>query len=343
MLQFVIVGLVLGSIYALAASGLVITYVSTGVLNFAFGSLAYFIARTYYWIHIEKGWGILPSAFLCLFVISPLLGLLLYMGIFRFLRLSSQLIKVVVTIGLFVAIPQVSNMIFGQVEIFFTPGLAPEPVSTYPFFGTVVTLNQVITYSCLLAIVVLGAIVLRYTEAGLSVRAMVDSEAMTSLSGSDPSRIAAGVWVVALFLAGLSGILAAPVIGLDAGKFTLLTAAAFAAVIAARLRSLPIAVFIALLMGVASSLVQYYLPTDSQFTAAVIPSIPFVFIVISLIYNLVRLGRVNEEEGVGARSTGPSHRTVGAGWPHRSMSTNRSPSSISSSPSSSSRSCASSG
>jgi branched-chain amino acid transport system permease protein len=299
MLQFVIVGLVLGSIYALAASGLVITYVSTGVLNFAFGSLAYFIARTYYWIHIEKGWGILPSAGLCLFVISPLLGLLLYIGIFRFLRLSSQLIKVVVTIGLFVAIPQISNIIFGQVEIFFTPGLAPEPVHTYPFFGTVVTLNQVITYSCLLAIVILGAIVLRYTEAGLSVRAMVDSEAMTSLSGSDPSRIAAGVWVVALFLAGLSGILAAPVIGLDAGKFTLLTAAAFAAVIAARLRSLPIAVIVALLMGVASSLVQYYLPTDSQFTAAVIPSIPFVFIVISLIYNLVRLGRVNEEEGVG--------------------------------------------
>jgi branched-chain amino acid transport system permease protein len=298
-LQFIIVGLVLGSIYALAASGLVITYVSTGVLNFAFGSLAYFIARTYYWMHIEKGWGILISAGLCLFVLSPLLGLLLYIGIFRFLRLASQLIKVVVTIGLFVAVPQISNIIYGQVEIFFTPGLAPEPVHVYPFFGTVVTLNQVITYACVVAIVVLGALVLRFTEAGLSVRAMVDSEAMTSLSGSDPSRIAAGVWMVALFLAGLSGILAAPVIGLDAGKFTLLTAAAFAAVIAARLRSLPIAVIVALLMGVASSLVQYYLPTDSQFTAAVIPSIPFVFIVISLVINLARLGRVNEEEGVG--------------------------------------------
>ena len=110
----------------------------------------------------------------------------------------------------------------------------------------------------------LGALVLRFTEAGLSVRAMVDSGGDDVAVGSDPSRIAAGVWMVALFLAGLSGILAAPVIGLDAGKFTLLTAAAFAAVIAARLRSLPIAVFVALLMGVASSLVQYYLPTDSQ-------------------------------------------------------------------------------
>ena len=100
MLQAVIVGLVLGSIYALAASGLVITYVSTGVLNFAFGALAFFVARTYYWMHVEKGWGVLLSAGLCLFVLSPLMGLLLYLCIFRFLRLSSQLIKVVVTIGL---------------------------------------------------------------------------------------------------------------------------------------------------------------------------------------------------------------------------------------------------
>jgi branched-chain amino acid transport system permease protein len=190
-------------------------------------------------------------------------------------------------------------MIYGTVEIFFTPGIAPEPVSTYPFLGTVISLNQILTYACLLAIVVSGALVLRFTDAGLAVRAMVDSEAMTSLSGSNPSRTAAGVWMVAMFLAGLSGILAAPVIGLDAGKFTLLTAAAFAAVIAARLRNLPVAVIVALAMGVAGSLVQYYLPTDSQFTAAVIPSIPFIFVVVSLVVNILRTGTVNEEEGVG--------------------------------------------
>ncbi len=299
MLQFIVVGLVLGSIYALAASGLVITYVSTGVLNFAFGSLAYFIARTYYYLHVEQQWGILASAAMCLLVLAPGLGLFLYVGIFRYLRLSSQLIKVVVTIGLSVTIPALANMIFGNDEIFQAPGLASQPVSVYHVFGTAVTLDQVIAYACVLAIVVIGALILRFTEAGLSVRAMVDSEAMTSLSGSNPSRIAAGVWVVATFLAGLSGILAAPVIGLDAGKFTLLIAAAFAAVIAARLRSLPIAVIVALLMGIAGSLVQYYLPPDSEVTANIIPSIPFAFVVVSLVYNIVRSGRVNEEEGVG--------------------------------------------
>ena len=85
-------------------------------------------------------------------------------------------------------------------------------------FDTAVTLDQVIAYVCVLAIVVVGALILRFTEAGLSVRAMVDSEAMTSLSGSNPSRIAAGVWMVSTFLAGLAGILAAPVIGLDSGQ-----------------------------------------------------------------------------------------------------------------------------
>src|SRR3954452_4549861 len=103
-LQAIVVGLVLGSIYALAASGLVITYVSTGVLNFAFGALAFFIARTYYWMHVEKGWGILLSAGLCLLVLSPTLGLMLYYLIFRHLRLSSQLIKVVVTLGISVVV-----------------------------------------------------------------------------------------------------------------------------------------------------------------------------------------------------------------------------------------------
>ena len=299
MLQAIIVGLVLGSIYALAASGLVITYVSTGVLNFAFGALAFLIARTYYWMHVEKGWGILLSAGLCLLVLSPALGLFLYYAIFRFLRLSSQLVKVVVTLGLSVLVAPVAAVLFGQDNLFSAPGLAPDPPSVYHVFGTTVNLNNVITYACVLLIVIVGALVLRFTEAGLNVRAMVDSEAMTSLSGRNPSQIAAGVWVVSMVLAGLAGILAAPVITLDAGKYTLVTAAAFAAVIAARLRSLPVAVGVALLMGIVGSLAQYYLPPDSEFTAGLIPSIPFIFVVISLVVNVIRTGRVNEEEGVG--------------------------------------------
>jgi branched-chain amino acid transport system permease protein len=204
-----------------------------------------------------------------------------------------------VTIGISVVIPAAAEIIYGSGQIFLAPGLAPRPVRVYSVFGTAVTLDQIIAYGCVIAIVVLGALILRFTEAGLGVRAMVDSEAMTSLSGSNPSRIAAGVWVVASFLAGLAGILAAPVVGLESGKFTLLVAGAFAAVITARLRSLPVAVVVALLMGVTGSLLQWQLPPDSEVTANLIPAIPFAFVVISLVVNLLRAGRINEEEGVG--------------------------------------------
>jgi branched-chain amino acid transport system permease protein len=299
MLQFVIAGLVLGGIYAIASAGLVITYTSSGILNFAFGAIAFFIARFYYYLHTQENWGILLSAFVSIVVAAPALGVFLYAVLFRFLRLSSPLIKVVATIGLLVAIPSIATLIFGNQAIQQAPGLAPEPVRVFDFLGVPVTMDQVIVYGCVIATVLIGAGVLRYTEVGLKVRAMVDSPAMTDLSGTNPTAIAVGVWAVATFFAGLTGVLAAPIIGLDSGNFTLLIAASFAAVVAAKLRNLPVAVLVGLLMGVATSLAQWKLPPASQWTTEIIDGIPFMVIALFLIYSLIRRGKVGESDGWG--------------------------------------------
>jgi branched-chain amino acid transport system permease protein len=299
MLEFVIAGLVLGGIYAIASAGLVITYTASGILNFAFGALAYFIARFYYFLHTQQSWNILPAALLSIVVAGPLIGVFLYAVLFRYLRFTSPLIKVVATVGLLVAIPSIATVIFGSGAILQAPGLAPEPVRVFQFLGVPVTLDQVIVYACVVLTVVVGAAVLRYTEVGLKVRAMVDSPAMTDLSGTNPNAISAGVWAVSVFFAGLTGVLAAPIIGLDAQNFTLLIAAAFAAVIAAKMRSLPIAVGVGLLMGIATSLIQRYLPSNSSWTTEIIDAIPFMVIALVLLYNLVRRGRVGDIERVG--------------------------------------------
>ena len=288
----------LGGIYAIAAAGLVITYESTGILNFAFGSLAYFIARFYYYLIVQKGWSILPAATVTIVITAPVLGLVLYAVLFRFLRLSSSLIKVVATIGLSVALPALALLLFGNEAILLAPGLAPQPVQLVHVGGVAITMDQIIVYACVVATVVIGALVLRYTDVGLRVRAMVDSEAMTALSGTNPGAISAGVWAVSTFFAGLAGVLAAPVIGLQPGNFTLLVAAAFAAVIAAKLRSLPIAVAVGLAIGVTGSLVERYMPPGSSLTTAVIPSIPFAFILVFLVFH-ARRGRVSEDAGIG--------------------------------------------
>jgi len=299
-LQFVIAGLVFGSLYAMAASGLVVTYLSAGILNFSFGATAFCIARFYYFLHTTHRMAIVPATVLSVFVAGPAIGLVLYLLLFRLLRLASPVIKIVATVGVAVSLPAIATLLFGDRPILLAPGIAPRPLRVFRFFHVPVTMDQLIVYICVVLLLVIGTVVLRYTDVGLRVRAMVDSPAMTSLSGSSPDLVAAGVWVASSFLAGLIGVVSAPIVGLDSSSFTLLMIAAFAAVIAARLRSLPVAVAVGLAMGIAGSVVQYFLPPSSSFTQAVIPSIPFAVTTIFLLVDVLRRTRTDESEKVGS-------------------------------------------
>lgn len=299
MFQYVIAGLVFGSIYALSASGLVVTYLSAGILNFSFGAIAFAIARLYYSLNTENGWDIVPAFLVSVFVVAPLVGLLLYVLLFRFIQLAPTLIKIVVTIGVAVTIPPLVNLIFGNDPILIAPGIAPRPLKVFDVFGVAVTTDQIVVYACVLVLLTVGVLVLRYTDVGLRVRAMVDSPAMTATSGTNPGFVAASVWAASSFLAGLVGVVSAPIVGLDADSFLLLMIAAFAAVIAARLHSIPVAVVVGLAMGIAGSVIQYYLPPSSSLTQAAIPSIPFVVTALFLVYNVVRRGGVDEGRRVG--------------------------------------------
>lgn len=306
MLQYVLAGLALGAIYAIASAGLVITFVSAGVLNFAFGSMAYFVARFYYWLNSQHGWPTNAAGAVSLLVVAPLMGVVLYGLLFRYIRGKSTLVKLVATIGLSVGLPPVADFLFGTQTITSAPGLAALSDTPFHVLGTTVTTDQLITYGFLLFVVVAGTAVLKLTDVGLKVRAMVDSEAMASLSGTHPGRVALGVWATSATLAGLAGVLVAPTNGLNTTGMTALMAAAFAAVVAARLRSLAGAVAVSLAMGVVTDVIQKYLPPDSSFTAAIIPSIPFGFILVFLIFYLLRSGSLHEDAGL----AGPLDRAI---------------------------------
>src|SRR5580700_2750267 len=299
MIAFILAGLVLGGIYAISAASIVVTYVSAGVLNFAFGAIAFFIARLYYYLVAQHGWPVYAAAIVAIAITGPLLGVALYFALFRFLAQAQQITKVVATIGLSVAIPAATELIFGNQAILTSPGLAPQPVRVFHVGGVAVTLDQLIAYCCVAAVLAIGTYVLRRTQVGLMVRATVDSKAMTSLSGISPARIAVGVWAVGTFLAGLAGVLAAPVLNVSSvSNYTVVTASAFAAVVAAKLRSLPVAVAVGLIMGVVGSLLQWSLPSvSSQVTGDIIAGIPFAMVVIFLLYYTWRKAVADESLG----------------------------------------------
>jgi branched-chain amino acid transport system permease protein len=311
MLSYLLAGLAFGSVYAIASASLVVTYVSTGMINFAFGSLAFVLARIYYWLNVQQNWPSWPAAAVTILVIAPLLGTALWAVFFRLLHDQSQLIQIVATIGLSVALPPVAFLLFGTQAIPQAPGLASSPPRVFHVFGAAVDLDEVIIYVAVAVVVAAGAWILRRTSAGLRVRALVDSPALTSMSGVNPSRVNVAVWSVSVALAGLTGILIAPTNGLTVEAMTTFMASAFAAVVAARLTSLPTALGVALLIGIATSLAQEYLPPSSSFAAAVLPSIPFAFILIFLGIYVGRGGRTSDppRAGVLDRAIRPSSGT----------------------------------
>ncbi|PAK24550.1 ABC transporter permease [Streptomyces sp. alain-838] len=299
MLSYVLAGLALGAIYAIAAGSLVITYVASGVFNLAFAAMAFTVARFYYFLNTEQGWPILPAAVVALLVFAPALGAFLYAVLFRHLRLRSTLVKLMATVGLSVALPPLAQLVFGHLTNVTAPALAPRPLAVFHPFGAVLNADQLATYIGLAVVLVAGMGVLRFTDVGLKVRALVDSEALTALNGTSPGRVSLGVWAASAALAGLAGILIAPTSGLSVEGMTYMMSAAFAAVVAARLRSLPTAVLVALAMGVVTNVVQKYLDASSSFTAAVVPSVPFAFMLVFLLYYALR-GQAGDATAGGA-------------------------------------------
>ena len=98
--NIVINGLVIGAVYAIAASGLVVTYSTSGIFNFAHGALGMFCAFAYWEVRVDQGWPALLALAFILLVVAPLLGLLLYVVVIRGLEGTSEIVKLVIPISL---------------------------------------------------------------------------------------------------------------------------------------------------------------------------------------------------------------------------------------------------
>ncbi|MEZ5140736.1 MAG: hypothetical protein R2711_18785 [Acidimicrobiales bacterium] len=74
LLTYLVLGLVTGALYAVSASGLVLTYTTSGIFNFAHGAFGMFAAFLYWKLRVENGWPAPVALVLVLLVIAPLFG-----------------------------------------------------------------------------------------------------------------------------------------------------------------------------------------------------------------------------------------------------------------------------
>jgi len=265
LIRGVLQGIPPGAVYGLIAIGFVLAYKTSGVFNLAFGAQAYVSAALYFQARNEWGWASTPAFILSVLIVAPALGLLLERLIFRRLPPGSTLAKLVIAIGLSVAIPSLFEIIVGfQPVAGATPeGLLPDgasvfydPTGLYPFSRNELTA----AVAALLSTAALAAL-FRFTNIGLQMRAVVESPRMTELNGIRAERVSAFSWALSSTFAGLAGVLIAPRFNtLAAPDFFNLVVVAVAAAAVGKLVSLPGALLGGLGLGVLISVVNTFLP-----------------------------------------------------------------------------------
>lgn len=321
MLTYVITGLIGGGVYAISALGLVLTYRSSRIFNFGHGALAYLVARLFWELTASESsggneWGVWPAAALCVLVVAPLLGLALWAVLFRNLTDAPATVKVVSTIGLYVAIPPVARYFMGEQVDPSPVGLGGERPGTYEILGVNFNTNQLLAIAAAAAVAVLLTVLIRYTSLGLSIRAVVDSQVMTELVGTNSDLVSAAAWMIGTTLAGLSGVLLVPLLGLDPNAYSFLLVTSLAAVVVARLQSLPLAFFGGLGLGVVIDLAERYLPSDSWYSRGIPQSMPFIVIGVALVvFQLVGRQQLADDSRSMQRRSGENlitERTAGA-------------------------------
>jgi branched-chain amino acid transport system permease protein len=260
-LSFTVVGLVWGCVYALIATGLVVTYNTTGIFNFAHGAIAMVSAFTFFQFWQAWGWPAPLALPLVVFVFAPLFGLVIEAVLMRPLRGASVDVTLVVTLGLLLFLVGLAQVVWD-----------PNQVRNLPSFfngqgfrlGYVqVTWHEVIAVASTVGIALGLRVLFNRTRIGIAMRAVVDSPDLLAMAGGRPVRVQQLAWALSCSIAALAGILLAPIARLDILLLTLLVVDGYAAAIIGRLRNLPVALLGAMAIGLGQYYLSGYLTSDT--------------------------------------------------------------------------------
>ena len=236
-----------GALYAAIALGVVLTFKGSGVVNFANGATAMYVAYIYNdlrtrgevflpplpnplapvegILHAAGATGVgLPDwptalgsgtpmaagpAMVVALLAAVVLGLVFHLVIFRPLRDAPPVAKAVASVGLFVLLPAIVTLRFTSQAQAVQPILQKQPVKLP---GRLVIPSDDLTLA-IIVIVVTAALwaVFRFMRFGLATRAAAENEKGAMLIGFSPNRLAGANWVLATLLTGAFGILAASV------------------------------------------------------------------------------------------------------------------------------------
>lgn len=279
-LPFIVSGIATGAIYGLAASGLVLTYKTSGIFNFAHGAVAAAAAYLFYFLTQDVGlpWG--AALVLSVFVLGPVLGWLFEI-LGRQLAPQPIALKVVGTIGVVLVVQGVARALFG-VDPLHLPQYLPNGDKTFRLADVVITYGQV-TVTAIALLAVIGLYVLfRFSRIGVAMRAVVDDSDLVGLHGTNARAVRRAAWIIGVTFAALSGVLIAPLVGIDAVVLTYLAVQAFGAAAVGAFSNIPITFAAGLGLGIVADVSKKYV-LEVPWLSGLPASLPFIILFIVLL------------------------------------------------------------
>jgi branched-chain amino acid transport system permease protein len=277
---FTIGGLAAAGIYAITASGLTLTYTTTGIFNWAHGAIGMVCAFAYWQMSVGWGWPVLVSMFVCIFVLAPVIGIVIEAAVMRRLEGVSEASKLVVTLSIALMFLGIAQWIWNPTTYRALPPLFNNDTLV---LGTIRISYNDVTVLILALVVAVGLRLFLYrTRVGVTMRASVDDRTLTSLNGSSAIANARNAWIIGSMLAALAGILIAPTLTLSAPALTLLIVNAYAASVIGRLRSIPMTFVGAIILGLSIAYSVAYLP-QNPYVQGFENAVPAIILFIALL------------------------------------------------------------
>jgi branched-chain amino acid transport system permease protein len=212
LLQQIVNGLVLGSMYALVALGYTMVYGIINLINFAHGDVLMVGALTSWSIIVTMqdslpwmpGWAILIIALLISCVVAGALNFVIEKVAYRPLRNSPKLAPLITAIGMSILLQTVA-MIIWKPNYKSYPTLLPSTL--FDVGGAVVTPTQIMILGVTAVSLAVLMYIVNYTRLGRAMRATSENPRVAALMGVKPDSVISATFVLGAVLAAIAGVM----------------------------------------------------------------------------------------------------------------------------------------
>jgi branched-chain amino acid transport system permease protein len=263
LLQQVLNGLILGSLYALVALGYTMVYGILELINFAHGEIVMLGALVSVTVLAAlTGAGVpvvlaLPLALAAAVAVCVSTGVLVERVAYRPLRNAPRLAPLITAIGVSIVLQNLAMIIWGRQYLSFPPVL---DIQIFELHGATVTNVQILIVA-VAGVTMAGLLLLvQRTRLGRAMRATAQNREVAGLMGVDVNRVIAATFAVGSALAAVAGLLIAAYYGIAHYNMGfMLGLKAFSAAVLGGIGNIPGALLGGLLLGVIESLGAGYI------------------------------------------------------------------------------------